>query len=264
MIKSTFKTGSNETMLLISVPDALLDTVAHWYTNEYNRWAFANAATVDYSNQQAAQRPRTVNGMTNDIKNLHEVSQVGEKMKPSQIERVIEVLGHERATAIFGPGWSWDGFKIFQIADPLRLVRDGVTGKWVQQENKEQDEDFLSALMAYDITQWVDEMSVVDEDNEFAPTPDTEQTPQEIVERIRALSYSGNVISPAQGKFLAGVIKGAGKFIFPGGKQGAGNEAVNLYARYCAKRIREGQVFTANPNYSAAVVKYVEDKLRGG
>ncbi|TXH13450.1 MAG: hypothetical protein E6R03_11335 [Hyphomicrobiaceae bacterium] len=266
MIKSQLKSNPNHTLLILDVPDAILGMVAQWYQEQYSKYAFSadlESSPPATSGNGTATVPPAVSGgkdmtmMFREVELAHQLAQVGgDTMRPSQRERIVELLGTERAAAIFGPHWGYDAWGVFTVADPMKLERDQGTGKWKKVPNEKHLPDLLAAFLTYDIKEW---LAALPEEERTAD--EAELTNEQIVELIAGKSYSGNFISPEQRKFLLGIVKNGGKLqkLFPGNKAGDGNEAANLLIRYAMPRIKQGGQRVANPNYSHSFVKYLEE-----
>lgn len=261
-VVTTVKTGANDTIVVMQVPDAILQTLVENVQRLENGWTWQDSTTVTAGVPQRATvtLPGASGTSSVGVQTIRQVTQTGEPMKDSQWTRVIEVLGKERAEAIFGQTRSWEAFKIFQHADPKKLERDQ-NGKWRQIDNPKWDQALLNELLTCDISEFTEEDKA---DNPFfddEPVP--EMTSDMKLAQIQADSYRGKVMSEAQRKFLEGVIPGAFPIVFPGKRSGEGNSAVNAYVTLASKRIRDAsKEYRENVNRDLEFVKLVESKVR--
>lgn len=259
-VAAVCKNNSNESVVTLIVPDDLLVKFQ----------ATVQALSMQYASQpDSAEVPDPPAESEADysgvIATIMKAASIGDRMSAGKVKRIKEVLGEERANAIFGPNYGTGAWALFTPADPMRLRQKPGGVGWYQENNPYHNPKLLAQLLEVPgenpnslVEMQHKQQSGDDPGNPFSQNGDV--SPEDLYERIIHLSTQGRPLSVKQAAMVNKIIPGASTRIFAGGKDGA----MQTFLKYYSENTKTEQGdWQKNPSFNYRAREYAL-RLAGG
>lgn len=256
-ILKTVKTGPQDTIVILRLPDSYLDDLA----------AFLHSLRLKGDDEDSVfgtPVPATDDNFDQTVALIRSTSQLGEPMIPGKKRRVTEVLGQRRADGLFGPNYGAAAWDLFTPADPLKLVKRA-DGGWEQKANEKHNPALLVRLLR-EPGEAPDDLGPVARTPRVQEglKPDADESPEDIWNRVIELSQTGKDMSGAQISMLNKVLGNSVYYMHPGNKNGGIDYFMSAFTKN--RRVsRESKDYEPNPNFRPDALEYAKARIaRGG